>query len=521
MVAALSGLAKMGPRHMKSLLVAEEPTHSSEMISHDLAALHSDADLDRITAFAAKLCEASIALVSLVGPTTQRFVSDHGLGQTETPREWSFCAHAMEGSDIMVVQDATKDARFANNPLVTGEPLIRFYAGAPLRSSHGVPLGSLCVIDRVPRTGLTPLQLDGLKLLADQVMVVFRARKQLKADKDAQAEVESALSETEEKFRILADTMPQMVWSTLPDGFHDYYNARWYEFTGVAAGSTDGEGWNGMFHPDDQELAWTKWRHSLATGEPYEVEYRLRHSSGEYRWTLGRALPMRSHAGEIQRWFGTCTDIHEQKRLLEEREIVSQELSHRIKNIFAVVGGLVGLSSKAHPEIKEIARDLRARIIALGRAHDFVRPHSAKSKPSTVQDSLTGLFETLMAPYVAYERRVLLKGGDAAIDDRSATPLALVFHELATNAAKYGALSEPDGVVEIEIEDRLEDVAITWTERGGPPVEVAPETSGFGSQLIDMSIRNQLGGNMERAWSSDGLVVKAVLPKTSLSRSHC
>ena len=67
-----------------------------------------------------------------------------------------------------------------------------------------------------------------------------------------------------------------MVWSTLPDGFHDYYNARWYEYTGVPAGSTDGEGWNGMFHPDDQDRAWGVWRDSLATGKPYEIEYRLR-----------------------------------------------------------------------------------------------------------------------------------------------------------------------------------------------------------------------------------------------------
>ena len=93
--------------------------------------------------------------------------------------------------------------------------------------------------------------------------------------------------------------MPQMIWSTLPDGSHDYYNAQWYVFTGVPEGSTDGEGWNDMFHPDDQDRAWGVWRHSLETGEPYEIEYRLRHRSGEYRWTLGRALPVRGEDGAI------------------------------------------------------------------------------------------------------------------------------------------------------------------------------------------------------------------------------
>ena len=102
----------------------------------------------------------------------------------------------------------------------------------------------------------------------------------------AEADLTSArnsLRESDLRFRTLADAFPHMVWSTLPDGFHDYYNARWYEFTGMPEGSTDGEAWNGMFHPDDQEAAWSLWRHSLKTGKPYEIEYRLRHRSGEYR----------------------------------------------------------------------------------------------------------------------------------------------------------------------------------------------------------------------------------------------
>jgi PAS domain S-box-containing protein len=92
-----------------------------------------------------------------------------------------------------------------------------------------------------------------------------------------------ALQQSGDAFHALADTMPQMVWSTLPDGDHDYYNARWYEFTGAPAGSTDGEAWADMFHPEDQPEAWKRWTHSLATGEPYEVEYRLRRSSGRTR----------------------------------------------------------------------------------------------------------------------------------------------------------------------------------------------------------------------------------------------
>jgi PAS domain S-box-containing protein len=115
----------------------------------------------------------------------------------------------------------------------------------------------------------------------------------------------------EASFHALADSIDQMIWSTRPDGYHDYYNRRWYDFTGVAEGSTDGDCWNAMFHPEDRERAWEVWRRSLATGDSYHIEYRLRHRSGEYRWVLGRAQPVRDGAGAIRRWYGSCTDIHE------------------------------------------------------------------------------------------------------------------------------------------------------------------------------------------------------------------
>lgn len=134
------------------------------------------------------------------------------------------------------------------------------------------------------------------------------------------------IEDSEKLYRSFADAMPHMAWSTLPDGFHDYYNDRWYEFTGVPHGSTDGEGWNNMFHPEDQERAWATWRQSLKTGAPYFIEYRLRHHSGEYRWTLGRAMPVRNSKGEITRWMGTCTDIHDIKENEEKLKRIQREL---------------------------------------------------------------------------------------------------------------------------------------------------------------------------------------------------
>ena len=120
-------------------------------------------------------------------------------------------------------------------------------------------------------------------------------------------------------FAAIANSIDQMIWSTRPDGYHDYYNDRWYEYTGVPHSSTDGDRWNGMFHPDDRQRAWEVWRHSLRTGEPYHIEYRLRHKSGEYRWVIGRAQCVRDQHDQIQRWYGTCTDVHDLK--LAEQQI--------------------------------------------------------------------------------------------------------------------------------------------------------------------------------------------------------
>ena len=331
---------------------------------------------------------------------------------------------------------------------------------------------------------------------------------------------EKALAESELRFRTLADTMPQMVWSTLPDGFHDYYNARWYEFTGAPPGTTDGEGWNGMFHPDDQERAWKAWRRSLETGEPYNIEYRLRHHTGVYRWTLGLALPIRDADGRIVRWFGTCTDIHETKLVAEERELVAQELSHRIKNIFAVLTSIVGLSARNRPEVKTFADELRQRIYALGEAHDFVRPHSHVSRPPENQGSLASLIDRLMQPYRHDgQPRIEFLGEDAFIDDGAATPLALLFHELGTNAAKYGALSASGGRVELTGRADGDRYHLTWKERGGPPISGDAELRGFGSRLITLSIEGQLRGSLKRIWQPDGLQVEIDLPADALRRS--
>ena len=138
-----------------------------------------------------------------------------------------------------------------------------------------------------------------------------------------------ALQQSEARFRNIANAMPQMVWSTRPDGYHDYFNQRWLDFTGLPGGAIDREQWIGLFHPEDLAGVRAAWRHSLSTGDTYEIQFRLRHHSGTYRWALGRALPVRDKNGAITRWIGSCTDIEQQKQVENELAILHAQSERR------------------------------------------------------------------------------------------------------------------------------------------------------------------------------------------------
>lgn len=179
---------------------AKTPTHEADRLEAlrqyqilDTPAEHS---YDDITSLAAYICDVPIALISLVDADRQWFKSAVGLLARETNRDISFCAHAILRPNVMIVNDAAKDERFANNPLVTGEPGIRFYAGVPLMSPAGQPLGTLCVIDRKPRT-LDDYQIKTLEALARQVVVQLELQR-----------VSSQLAEALEKLETIAGLIP-------------------------------------------------------------------------------------------------------------------------------------------------------------------------------------------------------------------------------------------------------------------------------------------------------------------------
>ena len=482
-----------------------EDARASVLEAYGLDALEDDGELAQITAFAARLCGAPIAMVSIVERERQMFLTRAGLEERETPRPTSFCAHAMLEPEPLVVADAKEDPRFETNPLVTGHPNIRFYAGAPLISHEGAPIGSLCVIDTVPRPeGLTDLQIDGLQTLAQSVMRRLRYRRE-------NLENLREVRRSEERLRSIIDSVPGVAWSADANGTFDYFNARWRETTGADEPATTQE-WAAFIHPDDNDATQERFRQAVENGDPFEDEWRLKQADGTWRWVLSRAIP--TELGKSRtRWFGTLTDIDEQHRRSEERELLSQELAHRIKNIFAVFSGLVSLRTRGKPELQDFAAELSEAVRALGRAQDFVRPLTDKKG-----DELVGLIEVLLAPYRG-GGTVTVEGDPVPIGQRSATPLALTFHELATNAAKYGALACTDGALAVSVERDGDCVVVRWREQcPQAPDPVDLESGGFGSRLLRMTVEGQLEGSMEHDWREEGLAVTLRIPAESLVR---
>jgi PAS domain S-box-containing protein len=324
---------------------------------------------------------------------------------------------------------------------------------------------------------------------------------------------ERELFDSQAKFHAISDTVDQMIWSTTPDGYHDYFNHRWYEFTGVPDGSTDGEAWNGIFHPDDQERAWETWRHSLRTGEPYEIEYRLRHKSGAYRWVLGRARAALDETGSIMRWYGSCTDIHEIKQAEEQRRLMLAEMNHRVKNTLTMVNVMISQSLRQSANIQDAQASIQARIAMMARAHDrLINANWSNTR-------IVEVINAALVPHRTGEGRFVIEGADHPISSKQALALTMALHELATNAAKYGALSSGTGKVLVKWGAKTDDsgqFSFVWAERGGPTVQ-PPTRRGFGSLMIEQALAGYFRGSAELIYDPAGLTFSLSAPLTGLT----
>jgi len=241
----------------------------------------------------------------------------------------------------------------------------------------------------------------------------------------------------------------------------------------------------------------------------------------EVSWSVS---PLKDANGRIIGASTIIRDITEQRRAQERQELLLQEMNHRVKNLFSLSSAVVSLSGRSSGSIPDLINAVQSRLGALSRAHELTLTDLKRdrlSAPTTLQ----ALIRTIVSPFErSAGERVSVAGPEVPVSGNAITPLALVFHELATNAAKYGALSASDGTIGIVLEAGGKDLSLTWTERGGPELAQPPRTNGFGTRLIDHTVKGQLRGALVRQWPREGLVVSLNAPMAQLddseSRAH-
>jgi PAS domain S-box-containing protein len=226
--------------------------------------------------------------------------------------------------------------------------------------------------------------------------------------------------------------------------------------------------------------------------------------------------PILNSRGKIVGASKIARDITELKKVRERQHLLLREMSHRVKNLFALSGSIVGLSARTAKSPSELAESTRARLSALARAHALTFSDGfgdAERHPTTLQS----LVRTIVAPFDEPEHpRIAVSGIDAGVSGSAVTSLALLLHEFATNAAKYGALSTEEGSVKIMFAEEDCTITVRWTERGGPSVAEPTGGLGFGDVLSRIAISEQLGGEIVRDWRPEGLAIRLSVPRSRL-----
>jgi two-component sensor histidine kinase len=275
----------------------------------------------------------------------------------------------------------------------------------------------------------------------------------------------------------------------------------------------DENGVKEKFHPDDMDLMWSRVTKALAPDGDglYDVEYRVKQLDGSWRWLSAWGYVEFEGEGRDRKPVaitGASRDIHDLVNADEAQKVLINELNHRVKNMLATVQSIAMQTQRSTPAA--FVETFEARLMALSRAHDLL------TRRQWAGVCLHELLDQAFAPFFgAEDKPVRLAGPDLMLSARAGLALGMVMHELATNAAKYGALSIPGGHVDVswslDGDGDNTRLSLLWRESGGPPV-TKPSRRGFGSRLIEHSIGNDLGGEIELGYLPSGLHCRLAFP---------
>jgi PAS domain S-box-containing protein len=317
------------------------------------------------------------------------------------------------------------------------------------------------------------------------------------------------LRESEARFRAMADSAPAPVWMTSAEGGITFANDAFAKFAGVAPEVLLGDAWITLIHRDDiAEVAARRAAAREARDGPqaYGFEARFLCGDGVYRWMAANARPQIDARGQFRGYIGIAMDVTETKAAEARQRLLINELNHRVKNTLASIQSIVRQTLRPDETPVQVRERLIDRLLAMSAAHDVLTRESWEG---------AGLEEIVLqglAPFVDEQDagRIAISGPSLRVGASTALSLALAVHELATNAAKYGALSTLDGKVVIAWDhDDGGHAVLSWTERDGPPVR-PPSRKGFGTRLLDRGLSADLGGQPKLAFDIEG--VRAVLP---------
>ena len=523
---------------LDSAAESAERERLSALASYGVLDTSQEQNFDDLTHLAAELCNCPTSLISFVGPDRQWFKARVGFPLCGTDLNSSVCRFVLTGPDVLVIPDLAADQRTATNPLVTGDPHIRFYAGAPLRTADGHVLGSLCVIDTEPRpAGLSERQAGNLRRLARQVIELLelrrllRERTRLARDAEEAGVRKVALSELGDLLRAskseaaMAHVTAGVIGRTLKAERAGYGSvdprrelidivADWCapEMTSIAGRHRFRD--FGDFIDDLRQSR-------LVAVADVRADPRTRGQSEAWEALGVRALiaaPVMEHgelaalcfvhwcepriiSAEEQAFSRSAADRTQvgvaRIRAEENQGVLNGELSHRLKNTLAMVQAIAAQTLKGSAS-SDALRAFDARLLALSKAHELLL------KAEWEAADLAAVASEVLGAAGAGDG-CTLRGPAVSLGPRATLSTSLLLHELCTNAQKYGALSRPGGCVALDW--RWEgggddaELVVDWTERGGPPV-TPPARKGFGSRLLSLGLTGT--GASELAYENVG-----------------